>query len=180
MEDRVNKVVEGLPLSTKVLDDYKLNNQNIILYPIFKRDKIELEEILIISRKEDKFLIDTNNKIMEESPDLLELILFIKEVEEFLLLEDEKSIEKKLEDFNTQYMSIAISILDLIFQIDGDLKILGAKIDFDSFMSDYRYRAMKYGLDFLSKTILSIIPEDTKKIYLASTSGLNKMSSYSI
>jgi uncharacterized protein YrrD len=104
----------------------------------------------------------------------------MKEVEEFLLLEDSKIIEKRLEVFNTKYMTIIFPILDMIFEIDGDLKILGAKIDFDSFMSHYRYEAMKHGLSYLSKTILATVPKDTKKIYLATTSGLNKMSSYEI
>lgn len=175
----LNKILERDHLSKKVLNDYKLNNNRIILYPIFEKNKILIKEVLTISGDEDKLYIDTNNQIVEEL-EFLELILFIKEVEKFLLLEDEKVIEKKLEDFNSQYMTIATPILDMIFEVDGDLKILETKIDFDSFMSDYRYRAMKYGLDYLSQTILTTVPRDTKKIYLATTSGLNKMSSYEI
>ena len=164
-------------LSKKLLNDFKLNNSNIILYPIFKKDKIELKEILTIGGKNDKLSINTNKQIIKIL-EFIELILFMKEVEEFLLLENNKIIEKKLEDFNSQYMTVATPILDMIFEVDGDLKILRAKIDFDSFMSKYRYKAMEYGLYSLSETIHATIPKNTKKIYLATTSGLNKMSSY--
>ncbi|NEW60422.1 hypothetical protein GSY74_03930 [Sulfurovum sp. bin170] len=176
------KNIEDKPLnlSKELLDSYKLNNNNIILYPIYYKDKIELEEVLTISSKEGKLSVDINSQIREDEPDFSELVLFIKEVEEFLLLEDEKIIEEKLKSFNSQYMTIATPILDMIFEVDGDLKILRAKIDFDSFMESYRYEALEYGLYFLSETILPTVPKDTKKIYLASSSGLNKMSSYSI
>ncbi|SFV59960.1 hypothetical protein MNB_SV-12-1247 [hydrothermal vent metagenome] len=167
-------------LLKKILNNYKLNNNNIILYPIYNKDKIELEKILIISSKDGIISININSQIIEENTDFLELILFIKEVEEFLLLEDGKIIEEKLKDFNSQYMTIATPILDMIFEVDGDLKILRAKVDFDSFMEKYRYEALEYGLYFLSETILPTVPKDTKKIYLATTSGLNKMSSYTI
>ncbi len=166
-------------LSQKLINNLKLNNSNIILYPIFKKDKTELEEILTIKRVGDKLSVDTNSQLMEIL-EFAELVLFMKEVEEFLLIEDREIIKEKLKDFNNQYMTIATPILDMIFEVDGDLKILGAKIDFDSFMSQYRHTAMEYGLYSLSETILATVPRDTKKIYLATTSGTNKMSSYEI
>jgi hypothetical protein len=174
-----NSISERDYLSKTILNDFKLNNSNIILYPLFENDKISLKEILTIYRNEDKLSIETNNEIVK-IVDFIELVLFMKEVEEFLLLEDSEIIKKRLEVFNTQYMTVVFPILDMIFEIDGDLKILGAKIDFDSFMSHYRYEAMKHGLSYLSKTILATVPKDTKKIYLATTSGLNKMSSCEI
>jgi hypothetical protein len=174
-----NSISERDYLSKTILNDFKLNNSNIILYPLFENDKISLKEILTIYRNEDKLSIETNNEIVK-IVDFIELVLFMKEVEEFLLLEDSEIIKKRLEVFNTKYMTIIFPILDMIFEIDGDLKILGAKIDFDSFMSHYRYEAMKHGLSYLSKTILATVPKDTKKIYLATTSGLNKMSSCEI
>jgi hypothetical protein len=180
-ESLLNKIIEKYHISKEIFNNYKLNNNNIILCPIYKQDKLELEEVLTISIQEEKLYIQINHLITEQSPDFSEFVLFIRDVEKFLLAEDEKIIKKKLEDFNSQYMTIATPILDMIFEVDGDLKILRAKIDFDSFMSDYRYRAMKYGLDYLSQTILTTVPRDTRKIYLATTSGLlNKMSSYKI
>jgi len=166
-------------LSLKLLNDFKLKRDSIILYPIFEKDKIALKKILIISKNQNRFSIEINHRI-SELLEFKELVLFIKEVEDFLLLEDKKNIEKKLEEFNNKYMTVATPILDMIFEVDGDLKILRAKIDFDSFMSEGRYRAMEYGLNYLSETILSTVPKNTKKIYLATSSGLNKMSSYEI
>jgi hypothetical protein len=179
-EKLLNKITKRCHLSQKILNEYKLNNNNIILCPMFKKDKMEIEEVLNIGIRENKLSIEVNHLIREESIGFSELILFLKDVEEFLLTEDKKIIENGLERFNSHYMSVATPILDMIFEVDGDLKILEAKIDFDSFMSHYRYEAMKHGLSYLSKTILATVPKDTKKIYLATTSGLNKMSSYEI
>jgi hypothetical protein len=178
-DNLINRILEKEHLTQNILNRFKLNKSNIILYPLFKKDKIALKEILMIGADGGKLTISINNKIIDNL-EFRELTLFMKEVEEFLLLEDRKSIDKKLEDFNHKYMTVATPILDMIFEVDGDLKILEAKIDFDSFMSYYRYKAMEYGLYYLSETILATIPKDTKKIYFATTSGLNKMSSYEI
>jgi len=152
-----------------------LDGDGILLSPIYCKSSAEVNVVTISKRGEDYLSFETTQDLLRESIDFSEYILFIKEVESFLLLEDEGLIADRLKILNSNYLTISTQILELLFEIDGDMKILKAKVDFDTFMSQHRYAVIQMALSVLSPSILQNIPKESKKIYFLPFGDLEKI-----
>ncbi|RUM69693.1 MAG: hypothetical protein DSZ07_04225, partial [Sulfurovum sp.] len=64
-------------------------------------------------------------------------------------------------------------VLETLFELDKNLKILNLKIDLDELINNHRYKILNFALDYVSETIVKAIPKGKRKIYFSPFGDLN-------
>ena len=156
-----------------------IEDNSLILYPSFSKKNSELK-MVAISKIDGKLLIKTYRERIENIPNILSFTLFIKSVEELLVLEDSKKIEEEIKSFNLKYSKIDKNILKTIFKINSNNEILKPKISYNYFMNNYRYKLLNWILSYFKDITIKSIPNGTKKIYFSPLEELNTLPLHAI
>ena len=151
----------------------KIEETSMVLYPLYYEERSELQ-IVAIGKKSGALSIQIHHKILNEDVKFSNFILFIKDVEEFLTL-NEKQRATKLKGLNGKYANLNSETLKLVFQLDNEGKIVKAKVDHSTFMNNLRYKIIQSALQHLSSIFIEAIPQDVKKVYISAFGDLNML-----
>jgi len=156
-----------------------LTEESILLYPIYYREKSEINIVTVI-KQNDKLFIDITHDRLDYAPNFSDIIFFIKDIKLLLSLSDERLITQKLKSIEKKYKNIDYNIFDMIFTTNKDRKIINIKVSYSSFVARYRYEILQKALSFLSDTISKSIPSKTQKIYFSPFGDLNMIPLHAI
>ncbi|CAA6806209.1 MAG: Unknown protein, partial [uncultured Sulfurovum sp.] len=118
-----------------------INNESVVLYPIYDADRSELQVVALYKEK-DEIKVKIEYKVLEDNPKFYNFILLIKDVEEFFGLEEESEREKKIKALNSKYGKMSKKVLETLFELDKNFKILTLKIDLDELINNHRYKIL--------------------------------------
>jgi tetratricopeptide (TPR) repeat protein len=156
-----------------------IDEKSVIIYPIYDADRSELQVVALYKEK-DEVKITIEHKVLEDNPKFYNFILLIKDVEEFFGLEEEEEKKKKIKALNSKYGKMSKKVLESLFELDKNLKILKLKIDHSELMNNSRYKILNLALDYVSETIVKAIPKEKTKIYFSPFGDLNMLPLHAI
>ncbi len=157
----------------------KIDNKSVVLYPIYDADRSELQVVALYKEK-DEVRVIIEHKVLEDNPKFYNFILLIKDVEEFLRLEEEEEKKTKIKVLNSKYGKMSKKVLETLFELDKNLKILTLKIDLNELINNHRYKILNLALEYVSETIVKAIPKGKTKIYFSPFGDLNMLALHAI
>ncbi|CAA6798500.1 MAG: FOG: TPR repeat [uncultured Sulfurovum sp.] len=156
-----------------------LEEDAVILYPLYNYDRGELQVISIYKTHKD-LKIEIQHQKLKDTPNFSNFILLIKEFEAFFYLNDEKDKTAKIKSFNSKYGRLPKKTLELIFEFDNKNKIINPKINHTAFIRNYRYQIIESALEYLNEPINKAVPKGMKKIYFSPFGDLNMLPLHAI
>ena len=165
------------PFDMKTVE--KLDKKSVVLYPIYDADRSELQ-VVALYKENNHIKVTIKHKMLKENPKFYNFVLLIKDVEEFFGLKKEKDREKKIKALNGKYGKMSRVILEMIFKLDENFKIIALKIDFNQLINNHRYKILNFALNYLSQTIINSIPKGKTKIYFSPFGDLNMLPLHAI
>lgn len=162
-ERKARTLKEIMKIDSRSIDEIstQIEEDSVVLYPTFN-EKISQLELISVSKEQGELRIKSYKEQIENAPDFLNFTADIKELEEFLLLDDREKIERK------------------ISKICKDSKMVKLDITYSHFMNSYRYKLFEWIVSYLKNIVIKSIPKGTKKIYFSPFGALTMLPFHAI
>ncbi len=175
------KEFEGQNVESEILD--KIDEESVVLYPIhfndYHNNQSELS-VVALYKRDGKLSVDISYKTID-SLDFIDYIYLIRDVEEmFFLIKNNNTIEHKIEELNSKKIGVDGEILQDVFELDTNNKIVSLKMNEDDFAYSYKYEIVQKALSFVADICIKSIPKGTKKIYFSPFGDLNLLPLHAI
>ena len=175
------KEFDGQNMEREILD--KIDEESVVLYPIHFNDyhnKQSELSVVALYKRDGELSVDIIHKTID-SLDFIDYIYLIRDVEEmFFLMKSNKTIEHKIEELNNKEIGVDNEILQEIFELDSNKKIVSLKMSGHDFAYSYKYEIIQNALSFIADICIQSIPKGTKKIYFSPFGDLNLLPLHAI
>ena len=160
LEDKKAKTLKKMmKINSKSIEQIsaQMEESSVVLYPTFN-EKLSQLEVISVSKQKGELKIESYKEQIENAPDFLNFTIRIKELEELLLLENRDK-----------------EIVDKIFEINRDNKMLKVEMTYSYFMNNYRYKLFEWIVSYFRNIVIKSIPKGTKKIYFSPLGALTTL-----